>query len=666
MVSTTRSKRTRGPNRRAPWVRNADDGVSVLRLPLDIVDPIQRTQLEQIFSAGFDVRRAVQHCARGRARAYWAASNERAADPSAVRARLGLTRDALEDEAFRCLNEAPHLRHFVTKALAQHLADGVWSDFERHLFKDETGATQGMPRPSRWHEFMRLPGRARSHTKARKWETFRLHGTLDGHRVAYRGDAFMQPRRMRPVQPPSGTWWDYDGPLAVVFSGLPGGTLVLPVRLPAAPSNQAILDHHLSDPERWHKIDVVRHRAPSAPGGWRYEAHLMVLTAPYVAPAVAARRHQAALETITRTAGIDVNVSNLTVASHDQGHDLHVTRIAHDASAKEAELRRERRRARRQRKLERSRRASNPSQYQLSKRQEKRARRRADAGLPAPNVIPAGPRIARSDGKPIQAFKKDALSRSFRRERAADVADAEAAAQARRDRARAVAGVIVREHGFQLTVEDCNVAAWARSWGRSLAAFAPGTLLSAIEREASAVAQLTGLVGVVHRASTRTTALSQHCLCGERVAKSLAQRTHACPACGLHGHRDAIAATLAACVVFAEPARATSAIVDRATSTALLAAPHTREVLATTLPYSVKGRQDVLPESNAHSARDGSFVAGRGGHPRQSWWLGETLARPRAQPQMRLATARPRWSGHDGEPTCSDAPPTVVHLRNSS
>ena len=668
MVSESSGKRTRGPNKHTPWVRNPDDGLSVLRLAVDVGDPVQRRRVEQMFSTGFSIRRAVQQCARNRARAYWAAPHERARDPSAVRTRLGLSRKAFEQEAFRCLDEAPHLRQFATKALAQHLADDVWTAFERHLFKDSTGGRHGLPRPTRWHDFTRLIGRARSHTKARVWETFRLVGTLGGHRAAYTHDGdFIQPRRLRQVvEPTRGTWWDYDGPLAIVFTGLADGTLVVPVRLPTAPSNQAILDHHLADPSRWHKIDLVRHRDPNEPGGWRYEAHLAVLTTPYVAPAALARRQASASSTLTRSAGIDLNVSNVTIASHDRARDLTITRIAQDAAHQASVRRRERRRARRQRALERSRRATNPSQYQLSKRQEKRARRREQAGLRAQTVIPAGPRVARSDGTPAQAYRKDRLSSTYRRARAADAADAEATRRARRDRARQVAATIVREHGFQLVVEDCNITAWARTWGRSLAAFAPGTLLSAIEREASAVAAHVGLVGVVRRASTKTTALSQHCLCGERVPKSLATRTHVCDACGLAGHRDAVAATLAACVVFAEPEQASTAIVERATATALLRAPHTREVLAKTLPYSVLGRQDVLSESNAHSARDGFSIAGRGGHPTMSWWLGEPLARPRAQPQMRSATAGPRWSGRDGEPTWSTASPGVVYLRNSS
>ena len=272
-------KRTRGPNKQTPWSRTADDGVSVLRLALDASDPLQRARLEAMFEDAYQIRRAVQRDARDRCRAYWAASHERSESPSGVRDRLGLSRTALEHAAYAHLDAAPHLRRGVTKALAMHLADAVWSGSERHLFRDASGNRHGLPRVGRWSDFTRLPGRARSHTKATKWETFRLHGSLAGHRAAYTNASgeLVQPRRMRAVQPADGgTWWSYDGPLAVVFSGLGDGTLVLPVRVPTAPCNQPILDHHLADPAAWHKIDLVRYPAPNAPGGWRYEAHLLV------------------------------------------------------------------------------------------------------------------------------------------------------------------------------------------------------------------------------------------------------------------------------------------------------------------------------------------------------------------------------------------------------
>ena len=54
-------------------------------------------------------------------------------------------------------------------------------------------------------------------------------------------------------------------------------------------------------------------------------------------------------------------------------------------------------------------------------------------------------------------------------------------------------------------------------------------------------------------AGTRSTALSQHCLCGARVPKPLAQRTGVCPHCGLHGDRDIVSAAVATCVTLTDP-----------------------------------------------------------------------------------------------------------------
>ena len=478
MASSGQPKRTRGPNKAAPWVRRPEDGLSVLRLPLDTTDPVQRRRIEAMFSGSHSIRRAVQRDARARARAYWAAPHERQRDPAAVRDRLGLSRKALEHAAFAHLDAAPHLRRAVTKALAQHLADSVWTATERHLFRDANGGRRGMPRPTAWFEFTRIPGRARSHTKQNTWETFRLHGTIAGHRAAYtRADGdFVQPDHLRPVAVPEAAWWRYTGPLAVVFTGLPIGTLVLPVRLPASPSNQPILDHHLADPARWHKIDLVRHRDPTAEGGWRYEAHLLVLAECYVAPGARARREAAAMTTADRRAGIDVNVSNLTVASHVGGGDLRITRVQHDDSAKRAMATRGKRQTHRQRRLERSRRACNPDQYELSARQRAHNQRREAAGLPPVQVIPKGPRKRRGNA-PLPAYRHDALSGTYRRERAAAACEADAESQARRDHARQIAVRLVRDHGCTFVVEDCDLGSWAQHWGRRLAAFTPGLLV---------------------------------------------------------------------------------------------------------------------------------------------------------------------------------------------
>jgi hypothetical protein len=376
--------------------------------------------------------------------------------------------------------------------------------------------------------------------------------------------------------------------------------------LPTAPCNQPILDHHLADPTRWHKIDLVRHPAPSAPGGWRYEAHLMVMTQPYVSPATAARRANVAIAAAERIAGIDVNVSNVTVASHAGGQAIRVTRVERDDAQQQRDRGRRKRERRRARVLDRSRRAMNRAQYELSRRQAKRARRREAAGLAPIDVVPMGPRNARADGVPLQSYRRDTLSTSYRRTRCAQAADGEAATRARRDHARTVAAELVATHGYQLVVEDTPIAAWASSWGRAVAAFSPATLVHAIDREARAVAALAGGIGGIERAATRTTALSQHCPCGERVAKRLADRVHDCPTCRLRGDRDAVSAVLASFVVVerGEPA---TARVDYAASRRALDSIRR----AVGVRNSSKGWQDTLSESTDLSAHDGSFVV---------WW----------------------------------------------
>ena len=620
MVSS--EKRTRGPNKQKPWSRNSDDGLSVLRLALDVSDPRERARVERMFEDAYTLERALQRAARTRSRAYWAATHERAQDPGAVRERLGLSRKAFERAAAAHINAAPHLRRFVTKALAQHIADAVWAGTERHLFRDGSGKRHGTPRVGRWYDFTRLPGRARSHTEDRKWETFRLHGSLAGHRAAYAtpdGD-FVQPRRLRPVE--SDAWWTYDGPFALVFSGLANGTLVLPVRLPTAPCNQPIVDHHLADPTRWHKVDLVRRRDPQAIGGWRYEAHLMVLIEPYVSPSTAARRARVAIEAADRTAGIDVNVSNITIASHEAGATIRVTRVERDEPRRQRDRERTRATRRRQRALDRSRRATNRAQYQLSKRQEKRARRRAAAGLPPVQAIPMGPRRVRADGVPLQSYRRDQLSHL----RATQAVHAEAAARLRRDVARQQAAAIVATHGYRFVVEDCSIAAWAGSWGGALAAFSPATLLTAVDHEARAVARVAGGKSGLTRIPTRTTALSQHCPCGARVDKRLGDRVHLCGTCKLRGDRDAVAAVLAS---FVDPA---SVSVDYAASAASL------DEIQRALRSSYQGWQDTLSESTDLSARDGSFIVWSTSTPDSVWVARRTSARHRAQPEMRLAS----------------------------
>src|ERR1700736_2410240 len=161
--------------------------VSVICLELDVGDPGVRRRVEAQWAAVFRLRRALQRDAQRRCRAYWSARRLRAADPKALRERLGLSRKGIEAAAKKHIEASGWMRDHLPKALGLHVADEVWETIDRHLFTDSAGRRHGPPRIGSWWEFTRIPGRARSHTKATPtWETWRLVGTLDGHLDAYR------------------------------------------------------------------------------------------------------------------------------------------------------------------------------------------------------------------------------------------------------------------------------------------------------------------------------------------------------------------------------------------------------------------------------------------------------------------------------------------------
>ncbi|MGW1799312.1 zinc ribbon domain-containing protein [Streptomyces sp. NPDC001984] len=64
------------------------------------------------------------------------------------------------------------------------------------------------------------------------------------------------------------------------------------------------------------------------------------------------------------------------------------------------------------------------------------------------------------------------------------------------------------------------------------------------------------------RASTFTTKLSQTCLCGQRIPKTLSDRIHACPDCGLVADRDMVSAAVTAHVRVDDPDDPSTARVD--------------------------------------------------------------------------------------------------------
>ena len=381
-----------------------------------------------------------------------------------------------------------------------------------------------------------------------------------------------------------------------MFTGLPAGDLVLPVRLPQGAGQWAHLCHFLADPSVWHKIDLVRVRDRRAPGGWRYYAHLLVHQPGYQSKSTRARR---ALIPTDRRAGVDANVSNLAVASfpRDDPGKLLADQIACTDEQRKVAARAANKARASQRSLDRSRRNTNPDQYGPSPRQAARTGRRTAKGLAAKQVTnPGGARRARADGVPLRGFRHDTLSQRYRRIRCDYAADARATSQAKHARAHDAAARIVAAHGNTITVEDATISTWARLWGKRIALFSPGMLVAALGSECAAAS------GRLSSAGTRSTALSQHCLCGNRVPKTLSQRTHNCGYCGLVIDRDIASAMLAACVDLADSDDPRTARVDYRLARAL------RAGLASQQEWegSVNRHQPPAPPDGAGSARTGS------------------------------------------------------------
>jgi len=132
--------------------------VSVIRLELDVSDPVVRRRVQAQWVAVFRLRRAMQRDAAARCGAYWAAHHERSADPKAVRERLGLSRKAIEATAKRHIEARGWMRDHLTKAVGLHVADEVAETVDRHLFADSSGRRHGAPRVGSWWDFTRIPG----------------------------------------------------------------------------------------------------------------------------------------------------------------------------------------------------------------------------------------------------------------------------------------------------------------------------------------------------------------------------------------------------------------------------------------------------------------------------------------------------------------------------
>lgn len=97
--------------------------------------------------------------------------------------------------------------------------------------------------------------------------------------------------------------------------------------------------------------------------------------------------------------------------------------------------------------------------------------------------------------------------------------------------------------GNTIHLEKLSYRSFQKAFGRSVAIRAPGLFVSILRRKAESAG------GELLEIDPRSTALSQHCVCGRRKKKSLSERTHECDSCGIRINRDVLSAFLALHVV---------------------------------------------------------------------------------------------------------------------
>jgi hypothetical protein len=97
----------------------------------------------------------------------------------------------------------------------------------------------------------------------------------------------------------------------------------------------------------------------------------------------------------------------------------------------------------------------------------------------------------------------------------------------------------ILQHGSIINTENISLKAWQKLFGRSIRDRAPGVFMSLIARKAESAG------GTINLINTRSTALSQHCVCGHKAKKPISQRVHNCSQCNVVMQRDLMSAYLA-------------------------------------------------------------------------------------------------------------------------
>ena len=142
------------------------------------------------------------------------------------------------------------------------------------------------------------------------------------------------------------------------------------------------------------------------------------------------------------------------------------------------------------------------------------------------------------DGTVIKGSKKWIRSKRYQRRQTKIAEQQRVLAATRKNQHGQMANKIVRL-GKNIKTEKLSYVSFQKNFGRSVAVRAPGMFVSLLTRKAGNAG------GSVELINTRSTKLSQTCICGSVVKKPLSQRQHSCSVCGTEAQRDLFSAHLA-------------------------------------------------------------------------------------------------------------------------
>lgn len=198
--------------------------------------------------------------------------------------------------------------------------------------------------------------------------------------------------------------------------------------------------------------------------------------------------------------GLDIGPSTIAVVGDEQAR---LMRFCDELVNSQKDVRRL------QRKLDRQRRANNPDNYNQNGTAKKGARRWRKSGRQRQTLLELS-----------EIQRKQAAHRKSLHGRLANE---------------------ILAMGPTIRTEKLSYKAFQRMFGKSVGFRAPGMFVSMLRRKAVSAG------GAVEEFPTRTTRLSQICICGSVKKKPLSQRWHRCE-CGVAAQRDLFSAFLARCV----------------------------------------------------------------------------------------------------------------------